>query len=543
MAINTELLIAAPMLQDYFVDKTTGTPLAAGIVTCYQDNSRTTLKNWYYQTGSPGSYTYTQLPNPLTLSAVGTISDANGVDTIPFFYPYDENDDSTVQTYYITVDSSTGTRQFTRQNFPFVSQEAVNNNVPTLDNVITNNVFYHNIGSLNLTNVTNTVLAPSQHDGYMASNLNDIRFVKSVNGATDTVTFTSFGLNNDPLVDDITPEYYLNLQCSATQAGETRKSVLIPISFHIKTLESVNATVTIQGQNVAGSTSSTITLNIYQFTGTGALSPSVTTVVDTIQLTNSWQKYSKNFTFPSSQGLTLSSAGDDAFFLEIGYPLSSTFDINIAKPSIYLSDEVPTNDFDTYDEIDTVINSPRTGDIRTSLNSFQPFGWILMNDGTVGNASSGATRANIDTWNLFSLLWNSVGATYAPLFTSAGAPVAYGADAITDWNANRRISVTKQLGRAIASLGISSSGGSTTWVLGQTAGEQLHTQSVAEMPAHSHTGSFIRGGDGGGGTDQEVRTGSLPGTLNVNVTMTSNGGGDPFNITQPTTFYNMFMKL
>src|SRR5271155_5775489 len=102
MPINTDLLIAAPILQDALVDRD-GTPMSAGTVTCYQDNSRTTLKNWYYQSGTPGNYTYITLPNPLTLSAAGTICDGNGVDTIPFFYPYSELDDEVFQPYYITI--------------------------------------------------------------------------------------------------------------------------------------------------------------------------------------------------------------------------------------------------------------------------------------------------------------------------------------------------------------------------------------------------------------------------------------------------------
>src|SRR5882724_341865 len=151
MAINPALLIAAPMLQDYLVDKDTGLPLSAGIITCYQDNSRTTLKNWYYQSGSPGAYTYITLPNPMTLSAVGTIEDSNGNDTIPFFYPVSETDNQTSQTYYITVDNSNLERQFTRQNFPFISQNSSEQQNPTLRNYIVNNRFWRNIGSLNAT--------------------------------------------------------------------------------------------------------------------------------------------------------------------------------------------------------------------------------------------------------------------------------------------------------------------------------------------------------------------------------------------------------
>jgi len=81
--------------------------MSGGIVTCYRDNSKTTLKNWYYQSSNfadaSGNYTFSALPNPLTLSAAGTICDINGVDTIPFFYPYDENDQTQSQPYYITI--------------------------------------------------------------------------------------------------------------------------------------------------------------------------------------------------------------------------------------------------------------------------------------------------------------------------------------------------------------------------------------------------------------------------------------------------------
>src|SRR5271165_176276 len=122
MPINTSLLIAAPMLQDVLIDDQTGLPLVNGTITLYQDNSRTTYKNWYYQSGSPGAYTYITLPNPLTLSAAGTIVDNNGNDTIPFYYPYDEITGA-FEPYYIVVQDQFGAQKFVRQNFPFITQE------------------------------------------------------------------------------------------------------------------------------------------------------------------------------------------------------------------------------------------------------------------------------------------------------------------------------------------------------------------------------------------------------------------------------------
>ncbi len=538
MAINPALLIAAPMLQDYFVDKTTGEPLSAGVVTCYQDNSRTTLKNWYYQSGTPGNYTYVTLDNPLTLSAVGTIADPNGNDTIPFFYPYDEDDDATKQPYYITVVNSDGQQQFVRQNFPFLPSTPTTTEVPIYNNIIANNVFYHNVGSMNVTNVTNAIVSPSQHDGFYAAAGTDFRFVKNITGANDTITFTAFGLNNDPFLPEPTPEYYLNFNCAGAQPGETRKAIQIPLSLHIKTLESVNATITIWAQNVGGNTNNTLKLSVMQFLGSGAISSSPVTTLGTITLSNSWVKYMINFTFPSGQGLTVGNGGDDALYLDVGFPLAVTCNVNFTKPSIFLSETIPTNEFVTYDQIDTIINSPRTGDIRVALNTFQPFGWVIMNDGTIGNASSNATtRANIDTWNLFFLLWTTIGSTYAPMFNSSGTPVAYGVSAIADFNANNQIALPKQLGRAIASQGLASSGGATTWALGQFAGEQNHTLSIAEMPAHTHTVNS-------GPTPNIVPSGGTHPQGDTNsVTSSSTGGGAAHNITQPTTFYNVFIKL
>lgn len=181
MAINTNLLIASPTLQDALIDDATGLPLAAGVITLYHDNNRTSLKNWYYQSGSPGAYTYITLPNPLTLSSVGTIVDNNGNDTIPFFYPVSETDNVTPDPYYITVVNSNGQNQFVRQNFPFVATEGTpETTIETLDNYVVNGTFWRNIGTASFTNGGTSyptfvfngttfyyqTLAPSNHDGF-----------------------------------------------------------------------------------------------------------------------------------------------------------------------------------------------------------------------------------------------------------------------------------------------------------------------------------------------------------------------------------------
>jgi len=471
---DNSLLIAAPMLQDYLVDKTTGAPLSAGIVTCYRDDSRTTLKNWYYQSGTPGHYDYVPLPNPLTLSAVGTIEDANGVDTIPFFYPYSEDDNQTFQPYYITVDNSDLQRQFTRQNFPFIGNSSSSSQSSNLQNYVINNVFWRNIGSLNAQTLPNSilinsspvyyyVLAPSQHDGF---NMPDFQYLKNVNGATETITFTKFDLGDNPLknidgTQAITPEFYINHHCTGAQLGETLKVYQFPISLHVKTLETVPFVISIQAKNESGNENGFINIYVYKFLGTGVTSPSPT-LLKTLTLGDSWQEYKVTGSFPSADLDTLGNGGDDAYYIQIGMPTAVTCDIDFTLPSLYLGNDVPINNFSTYDQIDAIINSPRTGDFRTSLNSFQPYGWVTANDGSIGNTSSSATtRGDVDTWQLYNLIYTTVLDHWAPVSGGRTSPGNTTTAAYTDFSANKRLTLTRNLGRVLAGLNPVFSGLST----------------------------------------------------------------------------------
>lgn len=655
MPINTSLLVAAPMLQDYLVDDITGLPLANGTITLYQDNSRTTLKNWYYQTGTPGNYTYITLPNPLQLSSVGTIADINGNDTIPFYYPYSEVDNTTPQPYYIVVVNSNGQQQFTRQNFPFVPPTSSTGNTNnTFTNYIINNVFWRNLGSITGTQFASTAstitingntyyyvtLAPSQHDGMI---MPDILYFKDQTNATETLTFNKFvsSFQDNILTNDVTPEFYLNLNC--TGAGtETIKYIQFPIQLHVDNLSGyTQASASIWVQNVGGNPNNTLTLKLLQYLGTGVTSPSSITL-KTIVATSSWQKYTVNFTFPTSQNLALGNGGDDAWYLQVGFPTATTTNINIAKPSVFLSQTQPTDEFQNYDYVESIVNSARTGDVRISVNNFMPYGWLKLNDGTIGNASSNATtRANIDTWPLFSLLWNQfkyldTGSTFNPvcqLYNSSGTAVNYSSTAIADFNANNRLALTKAMGRVfmggvdnivstdqygqtitgisgntltvastaqfytgapviltttgtlpgglstntvyyavlISSTALSfsttlanayagtvitlsgASGSGTnnvfTATTGTTGGQYAHTQLVAELAAHTHPASSSNGTT----YFEQVNTGT--GTINFSTNVNpplnnaffantgSQGSSSPFNVVQPSTFMNMFMKL
>ncbi len=459
MAINPSLLIAAPILQDYLVDKDTGLPLAAGTITLYSETQRSIYKPWYTQQGTNPPYSYVPLPNPMTLSAVGTIQDADGNDVIPFFYPY-KSDNVTFDSYYIVVEDSDGELQFTRSNFPFVANPNSTSPVSTNENLLVNNCFWRNVDSITLgpSNVTDTILinsttysywtvAPSQHDGYI---MPDINYFKNSTDGTEIVSFPKFVSNfaDNILTGDITPEYYMNINCTSLGTATTR-FIQIPLSLHIDSLSGFTPdSFTIQAMS-EDDLNEVLTVGVFQFCGTGVTSPAV--AVKTIVLSPTWNKYVINLPIPSAQGVTTGVGEDDALFIQISFPTTSTFNVNIALPSFYLSEEPATNSFQTYDQVNSIISSPRVGDTRTSLNSFSPYGWVPANDGTIGSPSSSATtRANADTWILYNLIWNSVNNTFAPVTGGRGA------NSYADFLANKSMSLTKALGRVLIGMPTSS---------------------------------------------------------------------------------------
>ena len=175
-----------------------------------------------------------------------------------------------------------------------------------------------------------------------------------------------------------------------------------------------------------------------------------------------------------------------------------------------------------------------TGDVKLTIKTAADTGWIMCDDGTIGDASSGATtRANADTSALFTLLWNNVSDTYAAV--SGGR----GASASADFAAHKTIALTKMLGRALALSG--SGSGLTARSLGQTTGEETHTDSANEMPAHSHVQTvYAAVGNSGNIPIGYANVGSdVSGPYSTHAA----GGGAAHNNMQPTSFLNAMIKL
>lgn len=349
MAINTSLLIAAPMLQDFLIGKD-GQPLAAGIVTMYQDSDRLLLKNWFYQTnisGIQGDYTYLPLANPLTLTAVGTIQDLNGNDVIPFYYPYDEDDDTMLQPYYVTVVSSTNIPQWTRENFPFVAPGNGNTSDQSILNLVPNGQFlaHNNLPAVGTTVAANQVqngveqvTTATQGSTVLVSNTSVIAAQGGSSGwyyikpaaSTDTDFIQFIPIFQEPTALTGNPRYAIQLSCTSTSMNDTFKELRVRFNNvnHFAS-NTQSYTFSISGMNNNSGTIP-VGLSYIKYFGSGGSSP-IELALDTYALPAG--KFSLFSTTPIIFGTngqyTIGTNNDDYIELCLVLPNEQTYSLSL----------------------------------------------------------------------------------------------------------------------------------------------------------------------------------------------------------------------
>lgn len=138
-----------------------------------------------------------------------------------------------------------------------------------------------------------------------------------------------------------------------------------------------------------------------------------------------------------------------------------------------------------------------TGDFKSTLDPLDQPGWIEGNALSIGSASSNATgRANADTFPLFAFFWHVArrAAWDIAIFTSAGAPSTFGADAASDFAANKRLrlpNLSKRFPRT---------GGADLYVgtLQENQNrEHNHAGSTGKSGKHGHAAMISARNDGG----------------------------------------------
>lgn len=212
MVVLNELFITTSDLEEYLVDKDTGLPLANGLIYFYRASAPNELKPIYQISGTFPDYSYTTLPNPMILSAVGTTQNANGDNVVIYYYPWtpDYGDSGTpvLDLYYVKVTDSGGTVQFTRNPWPNIS--AADNPILNSDNFITNQISNPTF--------TNTFLNPGISNVYTVSAATlqvfefapDWHFVISGTGTVTVQIIPIMGSQNVPT----NPPYMLDVSVS-----------------------------------------------------------------------------------------------------------------------------------------------------------------------------------------------------------------------------------------------------------------------------------------------------------------------------------------
>lgn len=138
MAIDPNY-IPAFTIEEVILDKDTGAPLSGGIVTFEQANQPGVLKPVYQITYTSGIYNYIQLPNPMTLSSIGTFVDALDNPIVPYFFPYDSHFDP--EYYRVIVESSGLVPQFVRDPVPYIPDSGETSISSAFENEISNPQF------------------------------------------------------------------------------------------------------------------------------------------------------------------------------------------------------------------------------------------------------------------------------------------------------------------------------------------------------------------------------------------------------------------
>jgi hypothetical protein len=180
-------------------------------------------------------------------------------------------------------------------------------------------------------------------------------------------------------------------------------------------------------------------------------------------------------------------------------PYCDSFDELVATEGgtqLWYDREIPNLDpieasEDSVDDADLI----QTGDCIFSPATGTRTGFVRANARTIGSAASGATeRANADTSDLYTFLWNNF--SNSILAVSGGR----GASAAADFAANKTIALFDGRGatlRGLDDMGNSAASAMTLATFttgsaiigGSIAGSNSHTLTTAQLSAHTHTGT------------------------------------------------------
>lgn len=544
----------------WYIANNLGLPAAGAFLEAVDNLNLQVLKPVYRDAGGPdGAGPWPVVPVPNKTNTYGIQFNANGQQG-PFYFQFDTaNSDSL---YSLFVYDSSGNLIWTALDYDPSGGGggSVITEVQNAQNFIVNPLFWRNIGSITPIASTAFRIAPGAHSALAqtSSNANpDIWFIKGNTSATDSLTFPNFTFGLQEFYPpDQTPPFYLRYTCTAAGTSEGSKSIQIPIMQNVTNFANTVVTTKFWANNF-GDADRTITLYWWQFFGDGATATApIQTPINTFTIPSGsgWNSYTVSATVPSvvlsPTPAVIGACGNDGIFLRVGLPLNATCDLGITKPSMYLNAVTVQTDYVTYDQIDSVINAPRTGHLVYGLDSSMP-GYALMNDTTIGSTGSNAATKGTFTFPLYNLIWNATNTntttkTWAPVATSLGVITTRGASATADFEANKQLLLFYSLGAVIGNVGLPNSAFylnlyGSPWLIGEPFGDE---QDTAPLPSHTHATlantAFVETTLPGSGT---VYTSGNSGTFHTTTASAGVSATPLHNTIQPTLRFNLFIKF
>lgn len=533
----------------WYIADNVGRPLGGGYLATYSSLNPTVVKNVFMDVGGQQVWGTSPIPNSGS-GQVGILFDENGQQG-PFYFKFDSVNPNDL--YDLFVYDSNGNLVWTVEDY--IPGTGTGGSIVTtatnITNLLTNNVFWRHIDTQAPVPAL-VKIAPGAHSAFAATPANanpDIYFIKGNTSATDSLSFpvfTPYGANNFATGNDIQPVDYLLYTCSIAGTNEGSKVVQIPITQNVANLSNVAVTFKFWANGFSGTT--VVTPTWWQFFGDGTNSPTAPIptpfAAGPLTIAPGWNPYVLTSVIPSV-ALTpvpavVGNCHNDGLFFQLGLPVNALCSIGLTKPAIYIGTIVPGADYQTHDQIDGVINAPRTGHTVSGLDAAAPPGYLAMNDQTIGSSASGAIVHNDSTFPLYNLIWN---ATNANGITQSWAPVTggRGTSAINDFGNNKPMQILYALGAVIGNTGQAtpSTNGYGPNTLAFNLAQPFGTDQIAllasQLPPHVHTynspgpGGTLASGTPFGAVSQN--TGPGPGTSALVI------------IDQPTLRLNYFIKL
>lgn len=351
-------------LEEFFVDHSSGEPLAGGLIYFYRDTARNTAKPVYELSGFPPSYTYTVLPDPITLSATGNPVNGSGDPVSIYYYPYDDN--GNLDLYYIIVTDANNVFQFDREAWPNVTASTPSdvNSLPVqnqLSNVQFASVFANSGNAVTFTQASGT------HTYNYAPGWD---FVLTGAGS---VTVTQVPVSGSNLIPS-SPPFYLKVQTTGLTSTRLQQTLSTNSGLWTSTAFDpifLSASVTLQNE-----LNSPAAINIYYEASSGS---SFTTPIlilgENLAPTAPWAAYqgSTANSIPTSDDTNAGTAGFVNIY--VSFPSNSTVDITNLQV-------VPTLDANSAAEIvfnpnPTLFNTALSGGYYIPRLSFKPIPSLL----------------------------------------------------------------------------------------------------------------------------------------------------------------------